>query len=189
MGNIETTVLEFFDIYGRDSAYFSRDASSPDISSMTYRTIIDTTGFLSISHSVVRKKDYVLVDDVINTLVSTIQRGGFKGSVQIGSGHTIDLQYVTDYTADLTQRCLNKNITMEFDINLDIFPVQGAANIERSHHALSWAPRTPLKLGIAKNYVRDMARRNDTRDKHSCSMPVAWTILSLRRKMSFLILQ
>ena len=129
--------------------------------------------------------DYVLVDDVINTLVFT----GFKGSVQIGSGHTIDLQYVTDYTADLTQRCLNKNITMEFDINLDIFPVQGAANIERSHHALSWAPRTPLKLGIAKNYVRDMARRNDTRDKHSCSMPVAWTILSLRRKMSFLILQ
>ena len=32
MGNIETTVLEFFDIYGTDSAYFSRDASSPDIS-------------------------------------------------------------------------------------------------------------------------------------------------------------
>ena len=56
MGNIETTVLEFFDIYGTDSAYFSREASSPDISSMTYRTIIDTTGFLSISHGVVRKK-------------------------------------------------------------------------------------------------------------------------------------
>ena len=110
----------------------------------------------------VRKKDYVLVDDVINTLVSTIQRGGFKGSVQIGSGHTIDLQYVTDYTADLTQRFVNKNITMEFDVNLVIFPVQGAANIERSHDALSWAPRRPLKLGIAKNYVRDMAQRNDT---------------------------
>ena len=54
---------------------------------------------------------------------------------------------------------------MEFDRNLDIFPVQGAANIERSHDALSWAPRTTLKLGIAKNHVRDMARRNDTRDK------------------------
>ena len=72
---------------------------------------------------------------------------------------------MTDYTADLTQRCLNKNITMEFDRNVDIFPVQGAASIGSSHDALSWAPRTPLKLGIAKNHVRDMARRNDTIDK------------------------
>ena len=166
--NVDTSVLELFDVYGSDSTYFSRDASSPDISSITYRAIIDTTGSLSISHGVVRKKDYVFVDDVVNALVSTVQKGGFKGSVQVGSGHAIDLQNVTDHIADLTQRCLKKNITVNFDVNPGIFAVQDVANVERSHMVLSWAPMTPLKLGIAINYawiLKDMAQRNDTRDK------------------------
>ena len=166
--NVDTSVLELFDVYGSDSTYFSRDASSPDISSITYRAIIDTTGSLSISHGVVRKKDYVFVDDVVNALVSTVQKGGFKGSVQIGSGHAIDLQNVTDHIADLTQRCLKKNITVNFDVNPGIFAVQDVANVERSQMVLSWAPMTPLKLGIAMNYawiLKDMAQRNDTRDK------------------------
>ena len=168
MKNIDVTVLELFDVYGADSTYSTRDASSPDISSMTYRAIIDTTGSLSISHGIVRKKDYVFIDDVVNALVSTVKKGGFKGSLQIGSGHTIDLQNVTDYIADLTQRCLKKNITINFDVNPEIFAVQDAANVERSHDMLSWAPTTPLKLGIAKNYARilkDIARRNVSEDK------------------------
>ena len=37
-----------------------------------------------ISFPMYGRVDYVLVDDVINTLVFTIQKGGFKGSVQIG---------------------------------------------------------------------------------------------------------
>ena len=167
-GNVDASVPELFDVYGADSTYFSRDASSPDISSMTYRAIVDPKNTLSISHGEVRKKDYVFVDDVVNALVSTVQKGGFNGSVQIGSGHTIDLQNVIDHIADLTQRCLKKHITVNFDINPDILTVQAAANVERSQMVLSWAPMTSLKLGIAMNYawiLKDMAQRNDTRDK------------------------
>ena len=168
MGNIDTSVLELFDVYGADSKYFSRDASSPDISSIIYRAIIDTTGSLSISHGESPKKGYVYVDDVVNALVSTVQKGGFKGSVQIGSGHAVDLRNVTDHIAKLTHGCLNKNITVNFDINKNKFSIRDAANVERNQEVLSWTPMVPLKLGIAMNYawiLKDMAQRNDTRDR------------------------
>ena len=168
IGNVDTSVLELFDVYGADSSYSTRGASSPDISSMTYRAIIDTTGSISITHGLVRKKDYVFVGDVVNALVSTVKKGGFKGSLQIGSGQTIELQNVTDHIVDLTRRCLKKNITMNFRVDPDIFAVQDAANVERSQMVLSWAPMTPLKLGIAMNYawiLKDMVRRNDTTDE------------------------
>ena len=168
IGNVDTSFLELFDVYGADSTYSTRDASSPDISSMIYRAIIDSTGSISITHGLVRKKDYVFVDDVVNALVSTVKKGGFKGSLQIGSGQTIDLQNVTDHIVDLTRWCLKKNITMNFRVDPDIFAVQDAANVERSQMVLSWAPMTPLKLGIAMNYawiLKDMVRRNDTTDE------------------------
>ena len=160
--NIDTSFLEVHNVYG-DGANYLHIEDSNTIPVIIWKSINDRMGGFSIAGDGVQKRDYVFVDDVVNALVSTVQRGGFEGIVQIGSGYTTDLQNVTDYIADFTRHCLKKGIQIYVKPLMDNGTEDRAAMIERGQQVLSWTPTVPIKLGIAMNYawiLRDMAHRS-----------------------------
>ena len=160
--NIHASFLEVFSVYG-DGANYSNGKNAHLISSIIWRSINDTVGGFSFISDGMQMRDYVFVDDVVNALVLAIQKEGFEGKIQIGSGYTTSLQNVTDYIANLTRQCLKKGIQIDVRPARDSEIELGAAVVEKGYQELSWAPIISINIGIAMNYawvLKDMAKRN-----------------------------
>ena len=159
--NVNTSILQLQNVYG-DGASYRYEQISHEIPFIISKAINNTDGSFTIANDGIQKRDYVFVDDVVNALVSTIQRGGFEGNIQIGSGYSTDLQIVTDYIVNLTKLCLKKEIKIIIEASEDKRIPPEPAMMEMSQRVLSWTPKIPINVGVAMNYawiLRNMAKK------------------------------
>ena len=138
--------------------------NSSEIPSIIWKAITDTNGGFTIANNSIPTADYAYVDDVVNSIISTIQMGDFRGQTQIGSGSTTALGTVTGLISQLTRRCLNKTIQIKILENADEAIKSEAVTLHRGLEELLGASNVTIDVGIAKTYawiLKEMADKNE----------------------------
>ena len=146
---------------------YQLQGNSHEIPFIIWKAITETNGEFTIANNSIQATDNAFVDNVVNSIVSAIQMGGFQGERQIGSGSMTALGTVTGLISHLTQRCLNKTVRIHIEKIADEFRRSEATTLHKGLKELSLAQNVPVDVGIAKTYawiLNDMAHKNDVNE-------------------------
>ncbi|MFN2250997.1 MAG: NAD-dependent epimerase/dehydratase family protein [Anaerolineae bacterium] len=142
---IETVVLRVFNAYGPGQRV--PDAHPPVIPAFARKI---TTGASVVLHGDPpggQTRDFVYVDDVVGAMRRAGETGGLSGAtLNIGSGVETRVDTVVDVLEDVTGREARRLPSPEQSGGVS----RMCADIRAARDALDWAPRVPLRDGLAR---------------------------------------
>ena len=92
---------------------------------------------------------FVHVDDVVDALVATAEKGMGRGAIQIGP----DVCTTVREVAEVVVAVSGKDIDVVYDHDAPQGDRGRCADYRRAQEMLSWAPRIPLEEGVARLYA------------------------------------
>jgi nucleoside-diphosphate-sugar epimerase len=94
-------------------------------------------------------RDFVYVEDVIDSLISMLKRGMNKDVIQIGSAKMTTIKELAQIVSQLVEVKLQKKINLTFDNTQSQGDSGHIANLDRAKSILKWQPKTDIKEGIS----------------------------------------
>ncbi|MCC6510956.1 MAG: NAD-dependent epimerase/dehydratase family protein [Pirellulaceae bacterium] len=100
-----------------------------------------------------QRRAFVFVEDVVDALVSVVERGMNQGVIQIGPDRSESIADVAATIVALTK----KNIVIEFDTSKPEGDTDRTADWSKAKRILDWSPRTDIRSGltITMQWCRD----------------------------------
>ena len=92
-----------------------------------------------------QRRAFVFVEDVVDALVSVVERGMNQGVIQIGPDRS---ESIADVAAAIVAMS-NKDIAIEFDISKPEGDTDRAADWSKAKRILGWSPKTDIRTGLA----------------------------------------
>ena len=159
MANMNASVLRLHNVYGPGAAY-TDTSKAQAISSIIRKAINSPAERFSVWGSGSQFRDFVFVDDVVDALVASMKRRSFIGVAQIGTGVATKLRDAAVHIANLTSKCLKKDLNIFYDTTMRDGDQGGVATVKKARRVLNWTPKVSITHGIALSYawiLRDMA--------------------------------
>lgn len=92
-----------------------------------------------------QRRAFVFVEDVVDALVSVVERGMNQGVIQIGPDYSESIADIARAIVALTK----KEIPIHFDISKPEGDTDRAADWSKAKRILDWSPRTDIMTGLA----------------------------------------
>mmetsp|Transcript_89758 Transcript_89758/g.187528 ORF Transcript_89758/g.187528 Transcript_89758/m.187528 type:complete len:1250 (-) Transcript_89758:81-3830(-) len=155
-------LLRFHNVYGPFSQY--ADKSTSQALPALVRKAIHSPKLekFQIWGSSRQYRDFVFVDDVVETLLRVRVKGMNQGVIQVGTGEVVTLIRAAGIIQDLTKTCLGKELSIETDTSRPEGDGGRAAVRDRAQQILSWEASVFIEEGLARLFawvVEDMSAR------------------------------
>ncbi len=92
---------------------------------------------------------FVHVDDVVNALVKTLERGLGEGVIQIGPSICTSIREIAEALVDIS----GKGMTLEFDTSKPEGDRGRCADFSKAAEVLGWSPEVDLRSGLSDVYA------------------------------------
>lgn len=136
--NVNITVLRPFNIYGAGQ---SKEFIIPTILEQFLDEKIETVSVMSL----MPKRDYIYVADVVNAMCKTIDCEGYR-IYNVGSGiskSVLDIILITKELLDSNKNYMSKNIERKGEVsNIE-------ADIKKIKDEIDWEPKYDMRTGIS----------------------------------------
>lgn len=143
---INVGVIRSHNVYGPGATY--DDKTSQVIPSLIKKAVLYPEKEFIVWGSGQQYRDFIYIDDLIESFIKVIDKGMGKGVIQVGSGVGTSIKELSNIINEIS----GKNI----DINFDTTSFEGDKGrigvIEKAKNIIDWAPSTPLKEGLIKTY-------------------------------------
>jgi len=145
-GKINIGLLRFHNVYGPGQSYDPRH--SQVIPSLIYKVINLEDGTLDVWGSGNQYRDFVFIDDVVESLVLVLKHGMNQGLIQIGSEKATTIKELAELIVGIS----NKQVTVCYDASRPEGDRGRIAVCDRARKILGWKPETELRTGLEKTY-------------------------------------
>ncbi len=145
-GKINIGLLRFHNVYGPGQSYDPED--SQVIPSLIYKVINLKDGLLNVWGSGNQYRDFVFIDDVVESLALVLEHGMNKGLIQIGSEKATTIKELAELIVGISK----KRITVRYDASRPEGDRGRIAVCDRARKILGWKPETGLETGLERTY-------------------------------------
>lgn len=167
MGQYETELLEketgiptcnlvFHNVYGSPCDFGKRSQVIP---ALIRKAINFPEEDFIVWGSGEQGRAFVHVDDIVNAIILTIERGLGKGTIQIGPNVCTSVKEI----AELIVRISDKNILIKYDTNRPEGDKARSADFSKAKAILGWEPKVSLEEGLMSqyNWIKSQIFRSD----------------------------
>jgi len=95
-----------------------------------------------------QRRAFVYVDDVVEALVSAVERGMNRGPIQIGPGASVSIGEIAETIASLS----GKGMEIHYDTDRQEGDADRYADWSKAKEILGWSPKTDMKTGLRRTY-------------------------------------
>lgn len=156
MGNYETELMEketgipcsilmFHNVYGTPCDIGPRSQVIP---ALIKKAIDFPESPFIVWGSGLQGRAFIHVNDVVEAIVLSLEKGLGKGMIQIGPSVCTSIKEI----AELVVKASGKNIHIMFDTSKPEGDKARSADYSKAKRVLGWEPQTPLKKGIHDQY-------------------------------------
>jgi nucleoside-diphosphate-sugar epimerase len=92
---------------------------------------------------------FIHVNDVVDSLILTIEKGLGKGVIQIGPGICTSIREIAETVVKIS----GKNIEIKYDINHPEGDKARSADYSKASEILGWSPSVDLEFGLSELYA------------------------------------
>lgn len=96
-----------------------------------------------------QRRAFVFVEDVVDALVSVVERGLDKGAIQIGPDYSTSIAEIAEKVVAVSGR----DIPIRFDTTKPEGDADRAADWSKAKEILGWKPKTSIDEGLAKTFA------------------------------------
>lgn len=160
---LKVGLLRFHNVYGPHSQYVDKRASQALPALVRKAVNSPKLEQFEVWGSSKQYRDFVYVDDVVETLLRVRNGAMNEGVIQVGTGEAVTLQRAAEVIADLTLKCLGKSLTIHSDASRLEGDSGRVAVRDRAQKLLKWQASVFIEEGLAKLYswiLEDMRDRN-----------------------------
>lgn len=143
---IPVSILSLHNVYGAPCD-FSED-SGQVIPSLVRKAIRFPKEPFVVWGSGTQGRAFVHIDDVVNALVTTIDKGMGQGAIQIGPDICVSIRQIAETIAAIS----GKNIPITFDTNRPEGDRGRCADYKKARRVLGWSPQVSLSDGLTRTY-------------------------------------
>jgi GDP-D-mannose 3',5'-epimerase len=156
MGSVNVGLLRFHNVYGPGSLFDPK--TSQVIPALIRKAILYPSEPFIVWGSGSQYRDFIFVDDIVDSLLLVYVRGMNKGLIQIGSETGTTVKELTELIVELS----GKPIEIQFDISKPEGDYGRVANCERARAILEWKQNILLREGLTRTYrwVENQMKKN-----------------------------
>ncbi len=141
-GRMEVGVLRLHNVYG------PRCVMDPEksqvIPSLIRKAINHPNEEFVVWGSGTQRRAFVFVDDVVDALVSVVEKGMNSGVIQIGPEYSTSIREIAEMVVAIS----GKEIEIKCDLSKAEGDVDRAADWSKAREVLGWAPKTSIREGL-----------------------------------------
>ena len=145
-GMIDASILRLHNVYGPHSDL------SPEKSQVIPATIRKAIKYpeedFIIWGNGEQSRAFIYVTDVVDALITSMEKGVNKGPIQIGN----DTKTTINEIADAVIKISGKDIKKKYDLSKPTGDLGRAADCSRAEEVLNWKPRVTLEEGLQMTY-------------------------------------
>jgi GDP-D-mannose 3',5'-epimerase len=145
--DIQVSVLVLHNVYGTPTDY--SDERGQVIPSLVRKAIRYPGEEFVIWGSGAQGRAFVHVDDVVDALVRTLDRGFGEGVIQIGPDVCTSIREIAEHIADIS----DKGLEIEYDLSKPEGDRGRCADYSKARRILGWEPATDLRSGLDDLYA------------------------------------
>ena len=143
---IPTAVLSLHNVYGTPCDF--SDTSGQVIPSLIRKAVEYPDQPFVVWGSGAQGRAFVHVDDIVDGLVSAMDKGMGQGAIQLGPDVCTTIREVAETIVEVS----GKDITIEFDTSRPEGDRGRRADYSKARRVLGWEPRVKLKDGMEQTY-------------------------------------
>jgi GDP-D-mannose 3', 5'-epimerase len=95
-----------------------------------------------------QRRAFVYVADIVEALISVVEKALNSGVIQVGPDKSISIREIAEHIASIA----DKGIEIEFDTTKPEGDVDRSADWTRAKNLLNWAPRTSIEEGLGLTF-------------------------------------
>jgi GDP-D-mannose 3', 5'-epimerase len=145
-GTIETAILRLHNVYG-PPCDISPERSQV-IPALCRKAINFPQEDFVVWGSGLQRRAFLYVDDVVDAICLTMERGFDKGVIQIGPTESYSIKQI----AELIVRISGKSITPTYDHSKPEGDRDRKANNSKARELIGWSPKVPIEDGLEVTY-------------------------------------
>jgi GDP-D-mannose 3',5'-epimerase len=143
---IPVCVLVLHNVYGEPCDY--SDERSQVIPSLIRKAILAPGVPFVVFGNGSQGRAFVHVDDAVNALILSKDKGLGKGTIQIGPNVCTSIKEIAETIVAISK----KNIKIQYDISKPEGDKGRCANYEKAKNVLGWEPCVSLEAGLSRLY-------------------------------------
>ncbi len=143
---IPVSVLSFHNVYGSPCDYGKE--KSQVIPSLICKAIAAPEEPFVVWGSGAQGRAFVHVDDIVDALTLTLEKGFGKGVIQIGPDKCHSIKEIAESVVQIS----GKNIEIHYDVNKPEGDKGRCANYSKAREILDWGPRVDINSGLKQLY-------------------------------------
>ena len=146
-GAIETGILRLHNVYGPPSEMSPE--RSQVIPALCRKAINFPEEDFIVWGSGNQRRAFLYVDDAVDAIVATLDKGMNNGVIQIGPGKSYSI-------ADIAERIVKlsgKDIDIKYDLTKPEGDKDRTADSSKANKILSWEQKVPLDNGLERTFV------------------------------------
>ena len=146
--DIDIAIIRLHNVYG---PYCSFEDKTSQVIPALIKKSINSDKYLEIWGSGNQYRDFVYVDDVVDALLITPEKGMNKGVIQIGTGDATTIKKLSEILVRI-----NSSDSKELELRYNLDKPEGdfgrLAIIEKARDILGWVPKTSIEEGLNNVY-------------------------------------
>ena len=145
-GLIDVGILRFHNVYGPPCEL--NPEKSQVIPALCRKAVLYPEEPFTVWGSGNQRRAFVHVDDIVDALVSTVDRGMNKGAIQIGPDKSFSIANIARMIVDIS----GKNIDIQFDTSKPEGDMDRTADWSKARQILNWSPKVSIETGLSSMY-------------------------------------
>ena len=142
---IKTCVLMFHNIYGSPCDFGERSQVVP---ALIRKAINYPNEPFVVWGSGEQGRAFIHVNDIINAICLSLEKGWDKGVIQIGPSECTSIKDIAEMIVDISQ----KKIDIQYDLSKPEGDKARAADYSKAKQILGWKPQVSLEEGLRQQY-------------------------------------
>ena len=144
--NIPVSILSFHNVYGAPCDF--SDKSSQVIPALIRKVIQHPSEPFVVWGSGAQGRAFVHTTDIVDALVTTLDKGFGQGVIQIGPDICNSIKEIAETLIDIS----GKDIDIEYDTTKPEGDKGRCADYSKAKRILGWEPRVNLRIGLEETY-------------------------------------
>ncbi len=145
-GLIDSCILRLHNVYGPPCDINFK--TSQVIPALCRKIIESKNNELIVWGTGEQRRTFIYIDDVVNAINISINKGFNKGVIQIGSNKSHSIKHIAKTLVNIS----NKKIKIIYDTNRPNGDMDRVPNLKKSKEILKWGQDTDINTGLKKTY-------------------------------------